>query len=152
MQGRRALDDRAPRGGGTLLTEIDIADPAAMRVLRELDVDGSYVSARLHGRTVAGHRADRPARARVPRRTPIPDDTPGESAATGEAQAAARPHARAGCRPPSLRNRRKGRKRRARSSPADDVRRTPRFSGAGMLTVLTIDLAARPARGRLRRA
>ena len=36
---------------GVRLTEIDISDPAAMKVARTLDVDGSYVSARLTGGT-----------------------------------------------------------------------------------------------------
>jgi uncharacterized secreted protein with C-terminal beta-propeller domain len=33
------------------LTEVDVSDPAAMKVARTLDVDGSYVSARLTGGT-----------------------------------------------------------------------------------------------------
>jgi uncharacterized secreted protein with C-terminal beta-propeller domain len=39
-----------------------------------------------------------------------------------------------------LRNRRTGRTRKRALVACDDVRHTPRFSGAGMLTVLTIDL------------
>ena len=41
----------------------------------------------------------------------------------------------------TLRNRRSGRKRKRALVACDDVRRTPRFTGAGMLTVVTIDLA-----------
>src|SRR5688500_13373684 len=37
--------------GRSRLLEVDISDPARMRVLRELDVEGSYVSARLTGTT-----------------------------------------------------------------------------------------------------
>ncbi|MEA2422943.1 MAG: hypothetical protein QOF55_2042, partial [Thermoleophilaceae bacterium] len=33
----------------TLITEIDVSDPAAMRVVRTETIDGSYVSARLNG-------------------------------------------------------------------------------------------------------
>ena len=40
-----------------------------------------------------------------------------------------------------LRNRRSGHKRRRALVACDDVRRTPRFTGAGMLSVLTIDLS-----------
>ena len=50
IQGRRALTI-SNGGAGTVLTEIDIANPAAMRVLRTLNIDGDYVSARLHGHT-----------------------------------------------------------------------------------------------------
>jgi uncharacterized secreted protein with C-terminal beta-propeller domain len=39
-----------------------------------------------------------------------------------------------------LRNRRTGRKRKRAIVACDDVRRTPRFTGAGMVTVLTVDL------------
>ena len=49
---------------------------------------------------------------------------------------------RAGWVPSStLRNRRTGRKRKRAIVACDDVRRTPRFTGAGMVTVLTVDLA-----------
>jgi len=41
----------------------------------------------------------------------------------------------------TLRNRRTGRTRKRALVACDDVRRTPRFTGADMLTVLTIDLA-----------
>ncbi len=118
IQGRRAL---AITGGGkgTLLTEIDIANPAAMRVLRTFNVDGDYVSARLHGRTVRIVVSSQP---RALYRTPL----------------RAR---RAGWVPnATLRNRRTGRKRTRAIVACDDVRRTPRFTGAGMLTVLTVDL------------
>src|SRR5687768_14343572 len=37
--------------GRTRLLEVDVSDPARMRVLRELDVEGSYLSARLTGAT-----------------------------------------------------------------------------------------------------
>jgi len=37
--------------GRTRLLEVDISDPARMRVLRELDVEGSYLNARLTGAT-----------------------------------------------------------------------------------------------------
>ena len=40
----------------------------------------------------------------------------------------------------TLRNRRTGRKRKRAIVACDDVRRTPRFTGVGMLTVLTVDL------------
>jgi uncharacterized secreted protein with C-terminal beta-propeller domain len=128
IQGRRALTITSG-GKGTLLTEIDIANPAAMRVLRTLNVDGSYVSARLHGRT---------ARV-VVSSEPRALDTPVVfSAAARRKPLRAR---RAGWVPrATLRNRRTGRRRTRDLVACDDVRRTPRFTGAGMLTVLTVDL------------
>ena len=38
--------------GRTRLLEVDISDPEKLRVLRELDVEGSYLNARLTGTTV----------------------------------------------------------------------------------------------------
>ena len=35
----------------TVLTEVDVSDPAAMRAVRTMTVDGAYVSARLGGST-----------------------------------------------------------------------------------------------------
>ena len=125
IQGRRALTIAAG-GMGTILTEIDIANPAAMRVLRTLDIDGSYVSARLHDHTARVVVSSEP-RALEP---PI-------------VVAARKPlrARRAGWVPnATLRNRRTGRKRKRALVACDDVRRTPRFTGAGMLTVLTVDL------------
>ena len=124
--------------GRTRLLEVDISDPARMRVLRELDVEGSYLSARLTGAT---------ARVIVrtePRGIARPDVGPRRHAgrdprATGAAPCAARAPA-PGCRPPSLRDRRKGTARRRALVRCRQVRRTRSFSGLGTLTVLTIDM------------
>jgi uncharacterized secreted protein with C-terminal beta-propeller domain len=125
IHGRRALTI-ASGGKGAILTEIDIANPAAMRVLRTLSIDGSYVSARLHDHTARVVVASEPRALESP-----------------IAVAARRPlrARRAGWVPnATLRNRRTGRKRKRALVACDDVRRTPRFTGAGMLTVLTVDL------------
>ena len=130
VQGRRALA-MASGGAGTVLTEIDIANPAKMRVLRTLSIDGNFVSARLHDRTVRVVVSSQPAALH----TPI---------VVAAAKAKRKPlrARRAGWVPSAtLRNRRTGRKRKRAIVACDDVRRTPRFTGAGMLTVLTIDLA-----------
>jgi uncharacterized secreted protein with C-terminal beta-propeller domain len=125
IQGRRALA-LTYGGKGTMLTEVDIANPFAPRVLRTLSVDGTYVSARLHGRT---------ARVVV---TSQPRALGSPVAVAARKPLRAR---RAGWVPnATLRNRRTGRKRTRAIVACDDVRRTPRFTGAGMLTVLTIDL------------
>ena len=142
VQGRRALAITTADAGGTVLTEIDIANPAAMRVLRTLTVDGSYVSARQHDHTARIVLASQPRALDVP---PPPPLSPGPVAIQDRvvATAAKRKPLRArkaGWVPSAtLRNRRTGRKRKRAIVACDDVRRTPRFTGVGMLTVLTVD-------------
>jgi uncharacterized secreted protein with C-terminal beta-propeller domain len=134
IQGRRVLVI-ASGGKGTILTEIDIANPAAMRVLRTLNIDGSYVSARLHDHTV------RVVVSSAPRALDVPVPQPGPIPVAGESRRKPLRARRAGWIPnATLRNRRTGRKRTRAIVACDDVRRTPRFTGAGMLTLLTIDL------------
>jgi uncharacterized secreted protein with C-terminal beta-propeller domain len=143
MQGRRALAITAGDSGGTVLTEVDIANPAAMRVLRTLTIDGEYVSARLHGGTVrvvvsSSPRALQVFVPRPPRPIPVPIEGGAAAAVASHKPLRAR---RAGWVPSAtLRNRRTGRKRKRALVACDDVRRTPRFTGVDMLTVLTVDL------------
>ena len=131
LQGRRVLVISSG-GAGTLLTEVDVANPAAMRVLRTLSVDGAHISSRLHGGTVADRGRLGPARDRV---APWPFAFgPAVVAAAARKRKPLRAR-RAGWVPSStLRNRRTGRKRKRALVACDDVRRTPRFTGAGMLT------------------
>jgi uncharacterized secreted protein with C-terminal beta-propeller domain len=131
LQGRRVLVISAG-GSGTLLTEVDVANPAGMRVLRTLSVDGRHVSSRLHNRTV------RIVVASVPRAAPF---APGPIVIADSARRKPLRARRAGWVPSAvLRNRRTGRKRTRALVACNHVRRTPRFTGAGMLTVLTVDL------------
>ena len=51
LQGRRILTISSD-GGETVLTEVDVANPGAMRVIRTLSVDGQHISSRLTNRTV----------------------------------------------------------------------------------------------------
>jgi uncharacterized secreted protein with C-terminal beta-propeller domain len=135
-QGRRILVISSS-GGGTVLTEVDVANPAAMRVLRTLNVDGEHVSSRLHGRTVRIVVRSTP-RAVEPVPVPVSDGPTVVADAAKRKPLRAR---RAGWVPSSLlRNRRSGHKRRRALVACNHVRRTPRFTGAGMLSVLTIDL------------
>ena len=124
-------------GSGTWLTEVDVANPGAMRVLRTLSVDGEHVSSRLHGRTVRIVVASTPRAVRLP--VPITDGPPVVADTARRKPLRTR---RAGWVPSSLlRNRRSGHKRRRALVACKHVRRTPRFTGAGMLSVLTIDLS-----------
>jgi uncharacterized secreted protein with C-terminal beta-propeller domain len=122
------------------LSEIDVSDPARLRLVRTLELDGSYVAARLVGgsaRIVVG--------AQVPAGLPFVQPRSG----TREAVAAAARRNRAvlaGSRVsrwlPSYRIKRAG----AKAGPSRPlvqcrhVRRAAAFSGLGMLTVLTVDL------------
>ena len=104
----------------TLLAAIDVSDPAAMRVLSSQTVDGTFVGARQRGANVRVVVSSSPAalqNARVAKRANgwIPS-----------AQVKRRPGARL-VRRPLTRCRR--------------VARPARYSGTGMLSVLTVDIA-----------
>jgi hypothetical protein len=129
--------------GRTRLLEVDVSDPARMRVLRELDVEGAYLSARLTGAT---------ARVIVrtePRGLVMPGaggtSEPAEQRA-GWRRSVRRTRTRAWLPSAVLRDRRRGTARRRALVRCRQVRRTQSFSGLGTLTVLTIDLGgSRPA-------
>lgn len=121
------------------LTEVDIADPGAMKIARTLNVDGSYVSARLTGGT-----------ARVVLNTPpeltaagAPPPSTGATGTTG-APAASASAARLGIRaflPETvLRSRISGHTFRRPLVGCTQVRHAVPFSGLDLLTVLSIDL------------
>ncbi len=140
LQGRRILAISSG-GAGTILTEVDVANPAKMRVVRTLSVDGSHISSRLTNRTVRVVVASSPRALDVATSRPIAFEGPSVVAAASKKKKPLRAR-RAGWIPSStLRNRRTGRKSKRAIVACDDVRRTPRFTGAGMVTVLTVDLA-----------
>ena len=101
----------------TVLAEVDISDPTAIRVLRTETIDGSYVSARLTGAT-----------ARVVSTSDPPVTTAGE----GNGRALL-PRAR-------IRDRVSGAAQRAPLVGCDAIARPARYSGTGLVSVLTIDL------------
>jgi hypothetical protein len=107
----------------TLLTEVDIRDPAAMQMIRTEAIEGNFVSARLTGGT---------ARAVV--------TSPPLAFAPGEPNALERRVA--GWVPRSLFiDRRAGKVRRRSIVRCGGVRHPRTFAGLDMLTVLTIDLS-----------
>ena len=106
-------------GGQTVVTEIDVHDPAAMKVTRTLEIDGSFVDARQNGSTARLVISSQPAaivypalRARVNGWVPL-----------------MRFHSRL-----------TGRRYARTVSPCSTITRPAQFSGEGMLTILTIDL------------
>jgi hypothetical protein len=113
----RIAPGRAP--AQTVITEVDVRDPTALRVARTLTLDGQYVNARQNGGTA------RVVLSSTPRAYELP---------------AARDRS-SGWVPRSRFVSRISGRRRARAVVAcDNVRRPPRFSGLGMLSILTVDL------------
>jgi uncharacterized secreted protein with C-terminal beta-propeller domain len=125
----------------SVLSEIDISSPKSLRLVRTLTLDGGYVDARLVGST-----ARIVVSSQVP--TMLPFKPPAES--TSAALATARRQnqsvvrsSRLGSWLPSYTIRRAGRPAQA-ARPLVQCRNVDRprsFSGLGMLTVLTVDLA-----------
>jgi uncharacterized secreted protein with C-terminal beta-propeller domain len=123
------------------LTEVDVSDPNALRVVRTLTLDGSYLAARMVGGTV-----------RIVSSASVPETLdfvqPQDSTKAALTAATTRNRtvlakSRVGSWLPSYRLKRPG---HAASGPRSlvqcrDVRRPAGFSGLGMLTVLTLDLA-----------
>ena len=125
----------------SVLAEIDVSNPRALKTVRTLRLDGSYVAARLVGSSVRIVVASQ-----VPAALPFkqPDETtPAALAAAEQRNEAVIASSRVASWLPSYRIKRPGRAATARRPVVQcrHVRRPPEFSGLGMLTVLTVDLA-----------
>jgi hypothetical protein len=105
--------------GVTVLTEVDVSDPAAMRVVRTERIRGTHVSSRLTGRTARVVVWTRPRAVFEP---------------------ALRPAVRGWLPRRALRRRGVGKPSFRRAAPCRRVFRPAQFSGTDVLTVLTIDL------------
>jgi hypothetical protein len=114
----------------TRLFEIDVSDPGEPKLLNTLTMEGFYVSARMR-RSVA----------RVVITTP-PSPWPVDYE-TEQAQRRAIRHTRLSTWMPAgvLRDRVRDKRKVRRMVACDDVRKPVAYSGPGMLTVLTVDLA-----------
>jgi hypothetical protein len=123
------------------LTEVDVSDPSALRIVRTLTLDGSYLAARMVGGTV-----------RIVASSVMPEmlDWAQPKDSTQDALAAATTRnrsvltsSRVGSWLPSYRIKRPGHAASKERSLVQcrHVRRPAGFSGLGMLTVLTVDLA-----------
>jgi uncharacterized secreted protein with C-terminal beta-propeller domain len=125
----------------SVLAEIDVSNPKQLRLVRTLTLDGSYVAARLVGSTVRIVSA-----AQVPSELPfVQPASPAteELAAAKSKNRAVVASSRATAWLPSYRITRAGAKP-GRERPLVQCRhvsRPPEFSGFGMLTVLTVDMA-----------
>jgi len=126
----------APLPSTSTLTEVDVSDPSALTVVQTLKLDGAYVDARMIGGTV-----------RVVSSSSLPIELPTvtPAAATTSAVAAAAAKNRAAVASSGLSvwlpRYRIGKHSWRPLVPCRAVRRPPVFSGLGMLTVTTIDLA-----------
>jgi len=125
----------------SVLAEVDVSDPSRLRLVRSLTLDGSYVAARLVGSSTRIVVASQ-----VPAALPFKQPTDGSP----EAIAAAKRHnegvvarSKVASWLPSYQVKRAGAKP-GKARPlvqCRHVRRASSFSGLGMLTVLTVDLA-----------
>jgi hypothetical protein len=106
--------------GVTVLTEVDVSKPAAMRVVRTERIRGVHVSSRLTGRTARVVVWTRPRAVTEPE---------------------LRPEVRGWLPRRALRRRGVGKPSFRRAAPCRRVLRPAKFSGTDVLTVLTIDLA-----------
>ena len=121
----------------TRLFEIDVSDPTAPKLLNALTVEGFYVSARLRG-SVARVVVSTP-----PSPWPVEYES-GQTQEEAEAeQRRAIRHTRLSTWMPDgvLRDHVRHRRHIRRMVACDDVLRPVQYSGPGMLTVLTVDLA-----------
>ncbi len=124
----------------TVLTEVNVADPKRLRLVRTLTLDGSYVAARLVGSSARIVNASQ-----VP--SGLPFDQP-DGSSKEELNAATRKNravvnsSRVTRWLPTYRIKRAGRPAGPKRPLVQcrHVLRTPAFSGLGMLTVLTVDL------------
>ncbi|HEY3018873.1 MAG TPA: beta-propeller domain-containing protein [Solirubrobacteraceae bacterium] len=108
-----------PGAEKTVVTEVDVHDPAAMKVARTMAVDGRYVDARQNGAT-----------ARVVISSPP----------RAVADAATRAQARGWVPARRFRSAITGRHYVRPAASCRSIRRPAQFSGLGMLTILTVDL------------
>jgi uncharacterized secreted protein with C-terminal beta-propeller domain len=129
------------QAAGSVLTEIDVSNPQALRVVRTLTLDGAYVSARLVGASVRIV-----VTAQVPNQLPFTQpkgSTKEELAAAGKRNRAVVASSRVASWLPTYQIKRAGRKATQKRALVQcrHVRRPVGFSGLGMLTVLTVDLS-----------
>ncbi len=124
----------------SVLSEVNVADPKRLRLVRTLTLDGSYEAARL-----VGGSARIVVASQVPGKLPFAVPTTGtkaDLAATAKRNRAVVASSRVASWLPTYRVRRAGAKA-GKPRPlvqCRHVRRAAAFSGLGMLTVLTVDL------------
>src|SRR5205823_910889 len=124
----------APVATSSVITEIDVSDPSSLKVMKTLTLDGSYVAARQIGSTVRVV-SSQSLPIEVPWVTPVAGASADAATARNKAVLASS-HVKAWLPTYHL-----GKQPAHALVQCRDVRRPPVFSGLGMLTVTTIDLA-----------
>jgi uncharacterized secreted protein with C-terminal beta-propeller domain len=130
-----------PTHNAAVLSEVDVSNPAAPRVVRKLRVDGRYLNARLTG-SVARVMVTSTPRVfeRPPPGPPVADQAP-EVDDGGASLRAAIERSGAADWIPSYTLEGSGQTATRTAVDCQAVRRPPEFSGLDILTVLTIDLS-----------
>lgn len=124
----------APVPTTSVLTEVDVSDPSSLEVVKTLTLDGSYVAARqvgTHIRVVSSQSLP----IEVPWQSPTPNMSASAATARNKAVLAS---SRVKAWVPTYHL---GKQPAHALVQCRDIRRPPVFSGLGMLTVTTIDLA-----------
>ena len=128
----------APMPTKTVLTDVDLSTPSRPRVVRTLTLDASYLDARLVGSSLRVVLTSPPPIAFEPPSEPGPG---GERAALERNRVKIRSsRARDWLPTYTLRNRRTGVKKTAPLLGCSHIARPSRFSGLGVLSVVTFDL------------
>jgi uncharacterized secreted protein with C-terminal beta-propeller domain len=127
-----------PRPVASSLTEIDVSQPARMRVVRTMQLDGEYLTARLVGSTARIVTASAP----ITELPLVPTTGAGATKAAQDNRAAVRSVAPTRWLPHyTVRNASGAVVRSGSLVRCSDVLRPRSFSGLGLVTVLTVDLA-----------
>ena len=129
-----------PYPARSTITEVDVGEPSRMRVVRTLELEGGYLTARLVGRAVRIVLSS-PMAVDLPFVTPVTGQ-PGETArATEQNRDLVRSAAARQWLPGYTLKSAAGRvTAQGRIVQCRNVRRPPAFAGLGLLTVLTIDV------------
>ncbi len=133
--------DNSRQTSTTTITELDISDPSSITALRELEVEGAQVSARLQGTTARLVVESQPAYPGLGNEdpNPLPEESEPPTGATGETGPTEEdepdwlPRA-------SLNDLETGERTDSPLVACEDVSFPDEFSGLGLLSVLTIDL------------
>src|SRR5690242_11705971 len=124
----------APIATTSTITEVDVSNPSSLKVQNTLTLDGSYVDARQIGTSIRVVSSQS-----LPIEVPWVQPTPGMSTATATARnKAVLASSRAKAWLPTYKL---GKHAAQPLVQCRDIRRPPFFSGLGMLTVTTINLA-----------
>jgi hypothetical protein len=122
----------------TVLAEIDVSNPAAMRVLRTEKVEGDYVSARLHGNVARVVIWTEPREIVVEQ--PADADWSAQERRARRRLAVKRARVRTWRPNEVIADRTTGVRRTRGAVPCSEVRRPRAHAGLEMLTVLTVDM------------